>query len=353
MKETNNILVTGNGFDLYHGLKTNYTDFITAISDLLSKPKEECSESESRVIELCRNNGFFRYFKNISVPDTSWVGFETELEQIIDVFINYFAVMEENKKDARFDIGHYSIFCESFSFYELTVFKQFFNIFEQIYDDMSGGLFKLRRTYITEGSLLDEKGIIARVKQELDDFTEALNFYLSTYADCRHSTRYCDIIKSIKPDYVINFNYTNTCQLYDIPAENIFYAKGRSGSKPLNMVLGIPDDTEDHLDFICFKNYFQSIIKFTGAPDRKKLNPPKDDTDALTSTVTHVFGYSLCPSDESIIRMLDSASDQVIIYYADQDDYAKKVINLIKIFGKNEALEKIQTGKYIFQEIPS
>lgn len=278
--------------------------------------------------------------------DKDWNGFESELEKIITVFIEFFKKMDDQKKEPQFDISRYSIFCESFSYYELRVFQQFFRLFEQIYDDLSGGLFKIRPDYITDGRELNQKAMIQTLCRELDNFTRALGLYLSHCADPKHCTARWKKISELHPDYVVNFNYTDTCSLYDIPQNRIFYAKGRADSQPLNMILGIPDDSQDNLNFIYFKNYFQNIIRFTGILDKLQLYPT-DSQGLPVPVITHIFGYSMPQGDEMIIRQLEAASRQMIIYYTDQDDYARKVISLIRLFGKETALEKIQTGKFI------
>ena len=353
MQEKKHILVTGNGFDLYHGLKTNYSDFINTVSEILAKKPDDRTEQDKRFVSLCQNNGFFKYFQNTSLREKTWTEFESELTKIINVFIRFpDTIYNLKKEDAQFDMIRYSICYEGFSFYELTVFKRFFNLFEQIYDDMSGGLFKMRPAFITDGRDLDEKAMIRELRKELDDFTAALRLYLIDFADISHCTARADFVKAIKPDYVVTFNYTNTHSLYGVAPEQVFFAKGSVLSDPSNMVLGVPDDSEDHLDFIYFKNYFQSIVKFTGSLDKKYLYPADDQGNPI-SVITHFFGYSFAPGDESIIRTLDDASEKFIIYYTDSEDYARKVIQLIKLFGKDAALEKIQTEMIIFKELTS
>lgn len=345
MSNTHHILVTGNGFDLYHGLKTNYQDFLTAAGQIEEKPEDQRTKWEQKIFTLCIQNGFFRYFQKGMAIENDWNGFEAELEKIVTVFIDFFKKLEEQKKEPQFDISRYSIFCESFSYYELRVFQQFFRLFEQIYDDLSGGLFKIRQDYITDGRELNQKGMIQELCRELDNFTRSLGLYLSHCAEPKSCTARWEKLLELQPDYVINFNYTDTCRLYDIPREQIFYAKGRADSQPLNMILGIPDDSQDNLDFIYFKNYFQNIIRFTGIPDKQQLYPT-DSQGLPVPVITHIFGYSMPTGDEMIIRQLETASRQMIIYYTDQEDYAKKVISLIRLFGKEAALEKIQTGKF-------
>lgn len=69
------ILVIGNGFDLAHGLKTRYKDFIDFIeleeSDMISRYKEDNKLSEEKIKEniekikkLVQSNIWLEYFNN-------------------------------------------------------------------------------------------------------------------------------------------------------------------------------------------------------------------------------------------------------------------------------------------------
>ena len=344
------ILVTGNGFDLFHGLPATCKDFIQTGAACLNIAPAERNNEQKQIAALYQTNGFFKYFAVNPPSENTWSTFEEELEKVIRVFIAFLDTMKKEQEEPYFDAVRYSISCESFSFYELTVFKQFFNIFEQIYDDMSGGLFKLRETCITPGRQLDTKKLLHILHQELKDFTTALSLYLTQEANSEKISVRSPQLKALHPDYVINFNYTDTATVYDLDPAQIFYAKGRAALGAEHMVLGIPDESEEHLDFIAFKNYFQSIIKFIGIPDRQQLHPTDEDGQPIP-VITHVFGYSLPPSDESLVKSLTEASRQMIIYYTDLTDYAAKVVNLIKIFGKHTALEKIQTQEIYFQDL--
>ena len=63
------------------------------------------------------------------------------------------------------------------------------------------------------------------------------------------------------------------------------------------------------------------------------------------------MGHSLSKTDGDKIIEMENLSLQMIIYYKDQEDYENKVINLINIFGKKDATEKIRFKKIIFMEI--
>lgn len=150
-------------------------------------------------------------------------------------------------------------------------------------------------------------------------------------------------IKAINPVYVISFNYTDTYKLYGIASDDVFHVHGSLEKD--NMVLGYDDDCPEELEFIYFKKYFQRIQKLTGYINREKF----DTTDEYGLTfsnavIIHFYGHSMDKTDGDIIRELKRNSRGFVVYTYNQEDYEQKVINLIDVFGKEEATKMIQNG---------
>lgn len=350
MSDTHHILVTGNGFDLYHGLKTNYMDFVKCVEDAFAKKKDERDAFDQKLTELCNVNGFFRHFHFTPLDDPSWSNFEQEMEIIMQALIDFLDVVKENEKDIEFDLVSFNIYGGIFSYRDLQVFRHFARIFEQIYDDPAGGMFKLRQQYISLEKVLDKKAVISEVRKELDSFTEALDLYLTEKVNPETVERRSLQVQAAPPDYVINFNYTDTAKLYGVPEKHIYYAKGKAGQKPVNLVLGIPDESEEHMDWIYLKNYFQRLMKFIDIPDNNQLYPIDDEGRAIPVT-THFFGYDFPDGDTELIRELASCSEKMIIYYTDGEDYANKMIHLLRILGKNKVTDRVHARTIRFEEI--
>ena len=110
-----NILLVGNGFDLYHKLPTNYSDFIHVVKLLLNNRNAnwstigevfsqnslqgsdrniaECyvahkeifdvitlnKEYVSEIIKLTENNLWFSYLDTVFDKDVGWIDFEKEI----------------------------------------------------------------------------------------------------------------------------------------------------------------------------------------------------------------------------------------------------------------------------------
>ncbi len=365
MADRRDILVIGNGFDIAHGLKTGYRDFIRCVEEAFAKGREDRTDVQMQLTELCNRNGFFRHFHFSMSEDASWSYFETEMDNIVRVLSHFQAVMEENQKDPEYDPASYNIIGGLFSYADLLIFKDFTRIFEQIYDDPSGGLFKLRQAFITAEKRLDVRAMVREVRKELDGFTDAVDLYLTAcagatisgvtdgdagMAEQQKGMAGSFLIESIRPDYVINFNYTDTPEVYGIPDDRIFYAKGKAGSRPQNLILGSPDVSEEAEDWIYLKNYFQKLTKFIGLPDRDRLYPTDDNGNTIPVTL-HYFGYSFPAGDAELLRELDAAAACTVVYYTDSEDFAYKVIRLIRLFGKDAVTERIYDGALVFKRI--
>lgn len=384
MRETQNILVIGNGFDLYHGRKTAYMDFVRCVEDAFAMKKEERGPFETRLTELCNVNGFFRHFHFTLSDDPSWSYFDREMGKITDALIRFQDVVLEKQKDPEYDLISYNIIGGQFTYGDLQIYKHFARIFEQIFDDPSGGLYKIRQQYITPEKQLNKKAVVDEVRRELDSFTEALDLYLTTCAVCgadasasaEHTLGAAGAsasvenvpdaahrfygaafaedtgirspqVEAIRPDYVINFNFTDTVKLYGIPEDHIYYAKGRAGSEPVNLVLGSLDETEEHPEWICMKIYFRKLMNFTGMPERVRIHPADSGGDEIPA-VLHFFGYSFPEQDDELIRLLFEGKKTAVVYYKDREDYAYKMLQLIRLFGKETFLDMLYGGVLTF-----
>lgn len=75
-----NILVVGNGFDLYHNLKTNYIDFVKFAQELIKTIKG------TKGRDWAISNSFIKCFIEVATENQSWIDCESEIEIIITMF---------------------------------------------------------------------------------------------------------------------------------------------------------------------------------------------------------------------------------------------------------------------------
>ncbi len=380
-----NILVIGNGFDLACGKKTAYTDFVARVEAAFNKEKDARDEVDARLTELCNVNGFFRHFHFLEEREQTWSFFEREMGRIVEALARFCDVVEKEQRDPEFDLTAYNMIFGLYSYEELQIYQHFARIFELIFDDPSGGMLKLRQSFFTPERKLNKKRLVEEVRRELDDFTAALDFYLTACvegaagaeaapedftqagdAQTGGAQEGADIAQPLTPapDYVINFTYTDTIVRCGVPEEHIFYAKGRAGSEPVNLVLGCPGRPPKpggkekssppegakrpplpigKADWLPLEDDFQKLMKFIGWPDRAQLHP----ADAQDVTVA-CFGYSFPEWDAELLRELWDAAAQMIVYYTDREDYAQKLIRLFALFGKKEVTEAVSGERLVF-----
>lgn len=311
-----NILVLGNGFDLYHGLKTKYYDFVQFV-------KNPPSDTEERARRICSQNIFLQYFIKVCEINDKWIDCEEEIEKVILVLQKAVDIQsnKENRKlynDEMSDMEEVIIGCLE-KYGSLDDKKHF--IFNEEYFN---------------NNVFNKKKFLEDLRRELKEVIEALCGYLDKELSAKEINIKCPQIADKEFEIVINFNYTDTYKKVYSQKPAIFYQHG-SLRQSQTVVLGIPDNKDISLDFIYFKKYFQRIQKRAGI--LKKLIPdpskPKNSEPKNLNTA-YFFGMSMGKTDEDLIKEIMHKSSKSIIFYYDQYDYEGKVINLIDVFGRKK-----------------
>lgn len=329
-----NILIIGNGFDIYHGLRTKYIDFVKYTS------QENTDEINS--------NMFVRYFKIVAKENQTWIDCEQEIRRVITTVLK--ALRLPILESAS---GEGVLNAKMLSFNEKNVLRELPGIFslKNNYDVVIGIADKYRHKYLGVNISL----VMSDIGKELNCLIDILKKYLQKCINLGKIERRSSQIASLHPDYVVNFNYTKTYQLYNINDADVFFIHGNMESVPNNMVLGFEDVEEIDLECIYFKKYFQRMQKRTGFLDVKKFN--QDDTSLIFhpeeshGVISHFFGLSMSITDGDMIREIEGLSTKCIVYFYNKDDYESKLINIIDVFGKQEAIHKIRTEKIKLVEI--
>lgn len=378
-----NILLIGNGFDLAHGLPTQYKNFldfcikakVIFISidgresnlyydeylrdwDINSKIKESLMEAYksrnrklfddgtyhdefttsndalNKLYPLINKNVWIEYFSECpSYIGENWIDFETEISRVIqtiDVARDYI-------------VQHKDIM--------------------DIPRDMQGILMGIIKK--SKGNLKDICGSIehidrftGRLYKDLKSLVRALEIYLTEFVEKINNDVVISEINELKIDHVLSFNYTNTFEKKYGIGKSIEYnfihgeAKESNTIESNNMVLGIdeylPEDRKDkETYFIGFKKYYQRILKSTGCDYVDWIDSIKDayeeachkaagfsgkmgnnsrkarPTDFHCSSNLYIFGHSLDITDGDILRALicnDNVNTKIFYYREKKDD---------------------------------
>lgn len=343
-----NILVIGNGFDIAHGLPTSYRDFLRFIS-VDNNISEQLQENGLRLVEshsaeceiksLSKENFWIEHFNLISNCGENWIDFEREISNMIQ------------RVDAvRKLVGDMQNEIDGKTF--VTIKNKYPDISEQF--DIDGNYCNSEwMPSIKKKLLIDLKRLI-----------RCLEIYICQYINnIDLSGKKIEMIKSLKVDFVLSFNYTNTFQrLYENLNSNIkyHYIHGKADIShtidDCNMILGIDeylegDEKNSDNEFIEFKKFFQRIYKGTGADYKKWINRGNEIKEKMPSIrydldEIYILGHSLDVTDKDVLKeLLLNQYTRIHIIYHDQKALADKIINLVKVIGQDKLIECTYTNK--------
>ena len=106
-----NILVIGNGFDLAHGLKTKYEDFLKFTQTYLEYDEayRKKPEIKEELEGLIKDNLWLEYFYSIyesrkQEGKDGWIDFESEISQVIQVLDAYNLDIENGIREGKYKV---------------------------------------------------------------------------------------------------------------------------------------------------------------------------------------------------------------------------------------------------------
>lgn len=330
--------------------------------------------------ELIKNNVWIKHFKK-SRESELWVDFENEISNIV-ILLDKLVNLNENNPSENIYLSSN----KSHILIDLNNFKKLENIvanFENCFFQQDNNRYSIEKNLIV--------GIRDNIFNDLNKLTRALEIYLSLVSETYTDLDILDYIENLKVDHVLSFNYTNTFKkLYDkCEKSNIKYdfihgyahiereypqnvdddfSYFQYNVDTCNLILGIdeylPDDEKDkNLFAVKFKKFYQRIYKRTGCvhkdwlkdyisdvKESEKRNdysrcqnlpvvefPCNETRKKILSFNVYFFGHSLDVTDKDIIKdLIDNEYSKVTIYYHNDEDYSRKIINLIKIIGQDK-----------------
>lgn len=371
------ILLLGNGFDLYHKLPTKYINFLNTVKFLQENFNEtdmqtigkvfnderlcgidsgikECYEkyyttysnfplnieATKKLIELADKNVWFKYLSQLINKDITWIDFEKEIERVVRAFEHYF----ENEYIEKLN------FSDLFA-HEVNI-MHIFNFFYYVVEEDFVGDTKMHRWELNEQfmlqnplnkkSYLSKDKVISFLYNQLIELAEMLKLYLRNFVDV-----VVEKLKSINmiDEYidlsqvrdVVTLNYTHTFEsIYCKEIKrNIYHIHG---DVDFNIVLGINSNENDNLetvntDFLRFKKYYQRVFYKTDIEYLMALKY-NDIFDSRNTNNLVVFGHSLDSTDKDIIMDLFMYSKKITIYCYNEKAMSDNIINLVNIYGR-------------------
>lgn len=376
------ILLIGNGFDLAHGLPTSYKDFLDfckMVRELYTYPIIDNEYNQKKLIDW--NTDKTIKSKLLECYENRKNCFEDkittqckELNELYDcikenVWINYFLEREksigENWIDFESEISNVVQAIETLKGYierDEDVLKikdtkqQTIIYFLKIAKKSLQDVFNLKRI----------DGFIEDISIELDKLIRSLEIYICEFVNEIDIIKENDDIKTITPDYVLSFNYSNTYErIYGQSKEVTYdYIHGKADIKnnvdTCNLVLGIDeyleDDKNDKLEFIAFKKFYQRIYKSTDSTYMKWVEQIKKYPEANHNLF--IFGHSLDKTDRDILKLLicnDNVTTKIYYYRKNKNDkkeLGKLIKNLVRIMGQDELISRTMGEHKTIEFIP-
>lgn len=346
-----NILLIGNGFDLAHGLKTRYTDFLEFVKTIQKQEKLD-DQYLNECKSLIRENAWIIYFLNvyeirITEGKENWIDFEKEISEKIQSLESLY------KRICLCSKQHLGGSLDSDDWHALRI------LLKAISDDWKS---------ISSINIEQVKEIKSRLLIDLNRMTRCLEIYLSKVIEV-NSIDKIGFFENHSIDKVLSFNYTNTFERLYKNGRKIEYdyihgkAKLDSDVNRCNLVLGIDEylpDTEkdENVEFIQFKKFYQRIYKRTGSYYKdwiKEIDTfEKNRHPYNIKQRLFIFGHSLDITDKDILKelILNEYIYTTIIYH-NQESLQQLITNLVKIIGEENLIHYTggEKAKIIFKDL--
>lgn len=373
------ILIIGNGFDLYHKLPTRYTDFLFLVKHWNSfyakfqendKAISDCKQFVVRVDDkgklteealadfvdhasvlsadrlkwlnsIIDKNPWIRYFIETDYEKEGWIDFEAEMERVF-VYIELFFTEEIFKCDKQI--------------MSQTINPHCFKVIHSLMKNtdalpLNTGIYSKRdiQNYIY-GDI--KKNLLKELRIALNDLIEALNIYMEEFVGSIKTQVYSEQIKGLSDINLLNFNYTYTYKNVYGGTKLNKHHQIHGSLQEKNIVLGISDKGFDNLDYIYFQKYFQRIQKRTGSFYRDWI--PKDFSSLEDAPINvYIMGHSLGETDKDVLIEFfhNKGINKITIFYHNQKAYEDLVIALIALYGKEFVIEETGNGRIDFVEL--
>lgn len=368
----NRLIIIGNGFDLAHGIKTSYQDFIL---DYLKTCLIKCYESGSFTISGPNFERIGGYYKDELIEIKLKIKYSN---------INYYENIKELnsiKNLVDYCIRHNFNFVHSFELLKNTINEyctlNWVDLEDKYFDLLVKYSNKSSKLYdIEDVKLINRKFEI--LKQLLQEYLKQEQLSFSNLSDREPLINcFCDKIykhelvtvtlkESLLPEnlYFLNFNYTDTFEDYyryckaSIPSE-FNYIHGNLHGVHGNAIFGFGDEFDKrYLEFEDEKNneLFKHIKSFEYLRTKNyylltRFIEAKDFQ-------VHIYGHSCGISDRTMLNQIFEHENckSIKIYYHkkadDSNDYTEKTYEISRHFKDKGLMRKKIVPFDLSQEMP-
>ncbi|HRE76496.1 MAG TPA: AbiH family protein [Flavobacterium sp.] len=379
------ILITGNGFDLFHGLPTKYGHFMAimetieqygfkekiSFEDLFERHFKEKfpndyesikekyktenihfeKEKINELAKILSSNSWYKHFKNVNDIET-WIDFEIEIENVLKQLNLLFDLYKNNDKR----LSNYNIYNPIKTGIYLDI--KILGISKKNSDT---NYISLDEKFLNKRTdKIDQSKLIKDLLLSFNEFKFLFNKYILSIVDVfmnNFKNKFGLQMNSIDEFY--SFNYTSTLENeYKVENSKVIYLHGKSeDSNDLqNIVLGISEVPAGivNSEVFGFTKYYQ---KFRKNNNKKFIKIPEENNN-FEETIFYVIGHSLDESDKEYIYKLfeylktdSNKHSKICVFYFNDDDYDKKLNNLFKIIEKEIIMEMNANSRLYFVKL--
>jgi hypothetical protein len=336
-KKPNKLILLGNGFDLAHGLKTSYSDFIDWYLNNVKEAFDKDDYFDDNLIELRNLNSFMNIDDHMSpygqFYDSNNI-FEKRLQlEVVPTVKNQFwnEILSKSGIIKWVDI-------------------------EQLYYDEFKSLAK--KAYAlkeSEGdSDIDYFEDIKTLNSNLEEISELLKKYLkenipSVKEGLKNGFEFF-FEEMSESDLIVNFNYTNTVDDYfNFGNRTRFLSKitrihGNVNDKEAPLVFGFGDERDSYYQDIenindnSLMNHFKSFAYFKNQNYSKLLSFIDSEPFEI-----HTIGLSCGLSDRTLLSQIfehENCEKIHIQYYKDENGYQDVARNISRHFSDKQELRR-------------
>jgi len=377
------ILITGNGFDLFHHLPTKYQHFMSVMETMEGRRHNEDVSFEelfggvfkenftkdyrgiidnykvgnilfnhdklNRIEEMLKDNLWYKYFSTVLEIDT-WIDFEIEVENVLKKL----SVLIKSETAQSKKVNNFRDVAINYPDFNL------FGIIEHKFDDRE--VFSVTDKYLDKRKRGVKIGDVLRdLSTSFEGFIVIFNQYLVDIVGLFYDyKKYDQVIPFHLIDEIYTFNYTPTLEkIYKVDKSKVVYLHGESNDNDevQNLVFGVSEIPEEvkKVKAYDFAKYYQRIQKNT---NREFVKVPISETHKLNETVFYIIGHSLDESDKDYIKDLfkflnfdTRGTSKICVFYHSIHDRENKLKNLFNVIDKNVIIEMNKAGRLYFVEL--
>lgn len=401
----NRIVLIGNGFDLAHGLKTSYADFINWYWEQLMNKILFSLYGLDESDGLCSIR-----ITNYHIPKSTYLNgldYINALENNPNIFFNKGVLIQEIMKDFEnsnwvdIESVYYRLLCESMKENPKITHKELNNQLSALTLKLHEYLTKIKIEYTGEintnikakiyepialqdiaigaktqiDDLISERinidvafDIIHNYKQEVNMYSNLNETNIRTYIDGlqKQDNEIWDHLNYINPILlpehimVVNFNYTNVADKYLPHYRNHFVLNYIHGylESPQSIIFGYGDEMDKHYKELLESNdneYLNNVksIKYLEASNYRQLLQFAESAPYQI----YIMGHSCGNSDRTLLNTLFEHENCVSIkpfYYKKEDgtdNYTEIVQNISRNFVDKKALRDRVVNKIFCQPL--